>query len=326
MEVETDALGVELQPLIGRRDEDGVDIDAISTHRDSSLESSHDVFASAIALFVERYPELGFSLASTCRRVLCDERIWRTLTRVRRGAWGRTPLSAAAKFNDSSRVSWLCRIGAPLNATARDGSTALVAAAGRGAAEALAVLLRAGADVHVRDSAGRTALRAAADNGHIIALQQLSVSSVINARDNDGWSSLMGAASFGRTDCVLALIRAGADVEADGDCFRRRALHLAAAAGHALTVRALLTAGRADATARSKCGRDALSWAIDTKRGLGRWKWTPSSLKYAALQQQRLRLTIDEIQRFLPARSRQVDAWDQFFNFDFIFPSPQYRV
>lgn len=310
-----------LTQLIGSRVEDDVDIEMISKS-ESSLESSHhDVFASAVALFVERFPELGFSLASTCRRVQYDERIWRTLARARRGAWGRSPLSAAAKFNNASRVSWLCQIGAPVNATSRDGSTALIAAAGRGSTEALAVLLRVGADVHVRDSAGRTALRAAADNGHIAALQHLSTCSVINARDNDGWSSLMGAASFGRTDCVLALIRAGADVEADGDCFKRRAVHLAAAAGHALTVRALLTAGRADATARSKCGRDALSWAIDTKRGLGRWKWTPSSLKSAALQQQRLRLTIDEIQKFLPARSRQADAWDLFFNFDFIFPS-----
>jgi ankyrin repeat protein len=77
-----------------------------------------------------------------------------------------------------------------------------------------------------------------------------------NARDKDGFTPLIWAASFGRTENVLALLKKGADVNAK-DKTGWTALMGAARKGHTATVLALLAMG-ADVTAKDNNGWTAL--------------------------------------------------------------------
>src|SRR5581483_4384546 len=70
----------------------------------------------------------------------------------------------------------------------------------------------------------------------------LAAKADVNARDNQGRSALMAAASSGTTAAVETLINAGADVNAE-DATSETAMTYAAAEGHAGAVDALQKRG-----------------------------------------------------------------------------------
>ena len=74
----------------------------------------------------------------------------------------------------------------------------------------------------------------------------------MNLANNDRWTPLHFAATYGRTDIAQALITAGADVNAK-DEFGYTPLHLAARDGQVEIAQALITAG-ADVNAQNNSG------------------------------------------------------------------------
>lgn len=181
----------------------------------------------------------------------------------------------------------------------------LVGAASQGDFEAVSALLRAGAGGRDRGIGawmvpggdGRTLLHSAADGGDARVVEALLANGagvVVNAVAGGGFSPFHVAAMRGREEASMALARAGAAVHRKAP-YKQSALHLAAGAGHAGMisalvldlrvaleggddigatplhtaawhgkadcVRALLDLG-AEVDARDKCGRPALFQAI----------------------------------------------------------------
>ena len=137
----------------------------------------------------------------------------------------------------------ICVLHAP---TAMAAENELHKAARTGDVAKLNRLIKAGANVNVTDEEGETPLFGAAYEGHtdaVIAL--LEAGAYVNAVGVGSFSSatpLHKAANEGHTDAVIALLKAGADVNAtdeDGNT----PLHWAAYFGHTDAVVALLKAG-----------------------------------------------------------------------------------
>ena len=96
--------------------------------------------------------------------------------------WVRVPraartsrLGAAARAGQVRELELLVALGAPLDATGEDGSTALMEAATAGSLACVRLLLEAGANVHVHNNCGRSALRCATVAGHAEIAEYLAI-------------------------------------------------------------------------------------------------------------------------------------------------------
>nr|XP_023397167.1 LOW QUALITY PROTEIN: neurogenic locus notch homolog protein 4 [Loxodonta africana] len=132
-------------------------------------------------------------------------------------------------------------------------------------------LLEAGANPNQPDRAGRTPLHAAvaADAREVCQLLLRSRQTAVDARTEDGTTSLMLAARLAVEDLVEELIAARADVGAR-DKWGKTALHWAAAVNNARAARSLLQAG-ADKDAQDSRVRQGQR-VLYKKVGVGGWK------------------------------------------------------
>lgn len=137
-----------------------------------------------------------------------------------------------ARSSDSGHVKCaeaLIAAGADVQVKDDDGVTPLMCAAGDDGDEMVKVLLAAGAEVDARDSLGRTALIVAVlesnPNGgvNVAALNALLAAGAdVDAVDNAGESALMIARRLHRSDCIEALLAAGATASASVDAPRKK--------------------------------------------------------------------------------------------------------
>lgn len=130
----------------------------------------------------------------------------------------------------------------------------------KGDTDAVELFLAAGMSPDARDGQGRTALINAASGGSDeISRKLLSKGADPNARDNDGSTALMQAAEGDHKETTRVLLENRSDVNM-ADNSGRTALMRAAARGHSEMVRILLNKG-ARVDLKDKQGRDALMWA-----------------------------------------------------------------
>ncbi len=129
---------------------------------------------------------------------------------------GETALVQAIWSGDLPTMRTLIAKGANVNLADRDGGTALQLAAGRGNEAAARMLLDAGADISIRRGPiDYAALHYAAWTGNGATIRTLlSAGARVNDPASGGWTPLMIAILYGRTDVVEALIAGGADVNA----------------------------------------------------------------------------------------------------------------
>ena len=162
-------------------------------------------------------------------------------------------------LGDPTRLLALLAEGADLEGRDGGGRTPLLVAAAGGHAEALELLLAAGASLAARDASGRTALHHAALGGDATtaALALIEAGADVDASDDVGATPLALAVERALGSVQDALLEAGASPArlASG-----HALLLAARRGEAARVSALLALG-ADPDARDASGATALHWA-----------------------------------------------------------------
>ena len=134
---------------------------------------------------------------------------------------GATPLHDACRSGRPVIVSLLLAAGADVDVRTRCGTTPLHSACGSGHAAVVSLLLAAGADVDVRGLSGYTPLFTACNcahgmfprsrfRGHAAIVQLLLDTGATNLRDRA--TSLERALLWGQRECVLALLRAGAEL------------------------------------------------------------------------------------------------------------------
>jgi uncharacterized protein len=147
--------------------------------------------------------------------------------------YGSTPLAEAAKVGNARLAGMLLDAGSNVEVPNQEGQTALMLAARAGALDVAELLVRRGANVNARETwRGQTALMWAADarsaeltrfliahkadvNARALATDwpsQMTGEPRNQYRPTGGLTPLLYAARSGCTDCALALLDAGADV------------------------------------------------------------------------------------------------------------------
>ena len=138
-------------------------------------------------------------------------------------------------------------------------------AALRGNAGAVKVLLEAGANLEARTEDGTTSLHNATILGHSEAVTVLARAGANLEARNEGGNTPLHMAALGETaGAVTVLTRAGADLEARAEG-GNTPLHMAALGGNAKTVTALLEAG-ADPKARDNSDELPFDYARDNEK------------------------------------------------------------
>jgi len=202
---------------------------------------------------------------------------------------GETPLHDAALYADTGIIETLTQHKANVDARDNRGSTPLMYAVQRGRLDSVALLLTSGADVNIRlkDSKGplyyttlqqfgeykavRELLMTHGARLNIYELSALGMSeevsamlkespSVLNLKDERGWSALHEAASNGRDKVIKILLAQKADrdsADGNGDV----PLHLASRNGHRIAVELLLDGG-INPDPRNSGGRTPLYEAV----------------------------------------------------------------
>lgn len=156
-----------------------------------------------------------------------------------------TPLSWAAYCGQTEAVAFLLDHRANIDSAGKDKDTPLIKAAGAGHTETVALLLKRHANPEQKGSSGNTPLMVAAisreDTADIIKLL-FDKGAKIEARDDNGGTALITAASFGNPANVVHLLDRHPNLEAENR-FGQTALSAAAQQGRADIVKLLLDKG-----------------------------------------------------------------------------------
>lgn len=143
------------------------------------------------------------------------------------------PLIEAAKNQDYREIEKQLRLGADLNETHGDGSTALHWAVYRNNDSITRLLLSHGADANATDDHGVTPLSLAALNANPTQISLLlEAGSVVNAARTSGETALMIASHVGSTEVIQLLLNAGANPNATENSKQHTALMMAVAEHH----------------------------------------------------------------------------------------------
>jgi len=167
-------------------------------------------------------------------------------------------LVESAKNNDLANVKFLLKKGVDANTSIADGTTALHWAVLRNNQEMVDLLISAGAEPDPANEYGATPMWLACNNTNPAMIDLLlEAGADPNASLWSGESPLMKCSLTGAVSAVLALIKAGAYVDAIESVQGQSAIMWAAAQGHSEIVRILIDSG-ADLSAKTKATADKL--------------------------------------------------------------------
>ncbi|OTA66571.1 ankyrin, partial [Hypoxylon sp. EC38] len=162
-------------------------------------------------------------------------------------------------------IEYLLEHGADVNCRNDDDTVPIHVAATRDDVALLHLLLRQNdANLEMLDSSKSTPLMMAVKSERITKIL-LDRGANPNVRPDDNYPALVHAVRAGHTEAVRLLVQYGAEIDPPddfgiGDDMGRQPLHLAALRGNRDIVSVLLASG-VSATAKSKDGRNAVSWA-----------------------------------------------------------------
>lgn len=166
------------------------------------------------------WPEILDEVISKPGLNIVDVLLERSIDIKAKDSQGETILLEASerRMIDIGIINAIIAAGADVNATTQHETTALHRAAANGRLDIVKALIAKDADVNALGRTQDTVLHRAAEGGHVEVVKFLSlqkgVKEKINAVDQYGRTALHLAASYGCAEVVLALLEAGANVNA----------------------------------------------------------------------------------------------------------------